>query len=534
VDERIKQGDAAKRKRHMRRQQQAGEPQPRYYATAEQAIGGDLARALGWTGLPASSKRGDRSQERNPALSPYKARGFRDDPGIYDEMLRTDGTVAGTLAMMTREISRARWAVEMPTQPTRKEAEAAEMVERYLGLDGREPWIYGGLPHHLRHAVKALAYGFAPFEVAWSPRMWTRVQVMVPDQVRWRAPQSVWGWAWDGEGELAGMVQVAPKAHGAMTEAEDLVASLLGQRHTVTIPASRLLLYTYDETEGAPEGVSIYRPAWVWWRAKRDVLLRHMRAVESPPVALRRLVDKEGRVMPDSSDRDLDDFAEVYEGLADGSTAWLQIPPGWDVEQLKLGEVSKSPEALLAYCDSQIRTVFLAQLLGAEAATGGLSGALGQLLYNSIDGVAAWIGEVLCGQPGRPWTGVLRAMIDANIPHDGSLRYPRLVARGLEHQDTKAWVDATTKALQFGAMWYTAGVEDEMRRALDMPPLTPQEREQREAWAQTRFASGDVTTPPAGVAGASADGGERASEEGTQGDAVQSPEQTDVQDPDGA
>ena len=140
------------------------------------------------------------------------------------------------------------------------------------------------------------------------------------------------------------------------------------------------------------------------------------------------------------------------------------------------------------------------------------------------------------GQPGRAHTGILRAMIDANIPHDGSLRYPRLVARGLEHQDTKAWVDATTKALQFGAMWYTAGVEDEMRRALDMPPLTPAERDIRELWASKRFARGgpaSVTSPPPGPSGSSAEGGTRAGEGGTQSPDKQSPEQADVEDPDG-
>jgi hypothetical protein len=471
------------------------------------------------------------SQEQNPDLKPYLARGFKDDPGVYDEMLRTDGTVAGTLAMVSREISRARWAIEAPEKATAKEREAAEMCERYLGLDGREPWIYGGLPYHVRLACRALAYGFAPFEVTWSPRMWTRVQVMVPDRIRWRAPQSVWGWAWDGE-DLAGMIQTIDPPKGS--EMERLIAEVLGKPKTVTIPTSRLLLYTHDETEGSPEGVSIYRAAWVWWRAKRDILLRHMSAIERPPVVLKRLADAEGRVFPDSSQDDVETFEDAYARIASGEDGWLEIPVGWDVGQLELGAVAGNPEALMAYCDAQIRTVFLAQIMsGATAAAGGSSA---QMLYTSIDGIASWVAEVLMGQPGRPQTGVLKAMIDANIPHDGSLRYPRLVARGLEHKDSKAWVDSVTKALQFGAMWFSPSVEDEIRRALDMPPLTPDERRLREVWAKSRFEAGGaaVTTPPPGPGASSAEGGTRASESGTQSPDKQTPEMDEVPDPDGA
>jgi len=252
-------------------------------------------------------------------------------------------------------------------------------------------------------------------------------------------------------------------------------------------------------------------------------------------------MDKEGREFPGTSHQDVDDFADIYEGLADGSTTWLEVPLGWEIEQLKLGDPANNPEALLAYCDSQIRTVFLAQLLGAEATRVGLSGALGQLLYNSIDGIASWMAEVLNGQPGRATTGLIKPMIDANISHDGTLRYPRLVARGLEHQDTRAWVDSVTKALQFGAMWYSASVEDEMRRALDMPPLSPTERDMRESWSSERFLGevASVTSAPAtpadlpGLGGASGEGGTRASEVDTQARSKLEPAQTDVVDPDG-
>jgi len=87
--------------------------------------------------------------------------------------------------------------------------------------------------------------------------------------------------------------------------------------------------------------------------------------------------------------------------------------------------------------------------------------------------------------------------------------------------------------MQFGAMWYTSGVEEEMRHALDMPALTQDEKEARDKWAQERFEVGDLLTQPAAPGGASGEGGQRASEGGSQGETVTAPQQDSVQDPDG-
>lgn len=506
------------------------EPPQRTFAAIEQPLPESM---LGSLGIP-SEKHGIRTQEQNKDLSPYKARGFLEDPGVFDEMLRTDGTVAGTLALVSREISRARWVVEAPPKPTRKEAEAVELVNRFFGLDGREAWLYGGLPYHLRHAVKSLAYGFAPFEVTWESKAWTRARIMAPSQVRWRAPQSVVGWAWNGD-DLAGLIQTTKntKSGGGY---QGLLARLLGEQNTVTIPVRQLLLYTYDETEGCPEGVSIYRPAWIWWRAKRDLLNRHQQVgelVQNGVVKFKRRYDAELRTSQAISQEDWESLNDIYSGF-EGGGGWMEEPEGWEIDQEFPNIQAASPEKMLMYCDNQIRTVFLAQLLGVGSdGTASLSSSLGQLLYNSIDAVAGGIAEVLNGQPGRPWTGLVKPLIDANISHDASFRYPRLTARGLENQDTKAWVDSVVKAMQFGAMWYTSGVEEEMRHALDMPALTQEERDARDKWAQERFEVGDLLTQPAAPGGASGDGGERASEGASQGETVTAPQQESVVDPDG-
>jgi len=84
-------------------------------------------------------------------------------------------------------------------------------------------------------------------------------------------------------------------------------------------------------------------------------------------------------------------------------------------------------------------------------------------------------------------------------------------------------------------------VEDEMRRALDMPPLSPTERDMRENWSSERFMgeAASVTSAPAtpadlpGLAVASGEGGTRASEVDTQAESKLEPAQADVVDPDG-
>lgn len=473
----------------------------------------------GRSGIPRD-KEGLPEQEQNPELRPYKARGFGDDPGVYDEMLRTDGTVAGLSGFVKRAVSSAPADIWIPPNPTMEEGRAAELLARFYGLDGRGAWLRGGLPRHVRQALRSMDYGFQPFERIWEPWQWRGQTVLAPSGIYQRASRSVKGWVWDGD-RFAGAVQETTEQPSANANYWGLNGAALGfkKKNKVAIPVEQLLLYTFDpsgEVEGNPEGVSIYRPGYIWWKTKRDLVLRYHMAADrlfGGITWLQQKVDDEG--VPLGSETDLEAFGEDYQAWVDMVLGWLAAPPGWEAKTDYPGFKIETPESFLAYCDTQMQAVFAAQLLGGQSGAGGEISQ--QMLHTSIDSIAGWLAEILHGQPRIESTGLSTQLIDYNIPHDESFRYPKLFFKGVEYKNTKAYIDALTKALQYFAMTYTPETEVYIRQVLDMPGLSPEQLEARRAFEALRLTQGA--------------GGE-ISQGGTQGP-VLPPQEEPVSDPDG-
>lgn len=481
---------------------------------------------IGGTGIPRG-KHGIPKMETNPELSPYKARGYGEDPGIFDDILRTDGTGAGSLALVVRGISTAPADIWSPPNPTRAEAEGVELARRFFGLDGHAAWLRGGLARHVRQACRALPYGFQSFEKVWRPHVWRGRPILAPSGIYQRASRSVKGWVWKGD-DMIGMTQrllsdeKGSDGYFDAARSWGLDGDSLGLKDgkTVTIPAAQLLLYTYDpsgEVEGAPEGLSILRPAWVWWKTKRDLIVRYHMAADrlfGGVTLLDQLLDRDG--VPQGSETDLDAWDDAFAAWVEGNVDWLAVPTGWEVNQSYPEFQLKSPHEFLRYCDDQMRLVFAAQLLGGN--TGASSEISAQMLYTSMDQVAAWIAEVINGQPDVPTTGLVRDLIDAVIPHDETYRYPKLYFKAVEYRHVKSYADTLTKLMQYYGLTYTVEGEQYMREMLDMPLLTPEQVAARKAFEALRL----TTTTP------SAD----ASQAGTQAP-VTPPQEQPVDDPDG-
>jgi hypothetical protein len=488
----------------------------------------EALQPVGVAGIPRDSKGLPRT-EQNPELKPYKARGFGEDPGIYDDMVRTDGTAAGTVALMIRSISTAPADVRGPANPTPAEAAAVELTRRFFGLDGGQAWLRGGLARHVRQALRSLIYGFQPFEIVWRPHTWRGRPVLAPSGVYQRASRSVKGWVWDGD-DLVGMQQALPRdsKESLPAWAEELgltgAALGLGESKSVVIPSNRLLLYTYDpsgEADGAPEGTSILRPAYVWWKTKRDLILRYHMASDrlfGGVTLLQQLLDKEG--VPMGSEEDLDTWADIYSQWDEGELGWLASPTGWKIDQSYPGFEVESPEAFLSYCDAQMRVIFAAQLLGGQ--TGAASEITAQMMYSSMDQIASWVAEVLNGQPDVPGTGLVRQLVDANIPEattDERFRYPQLIFKAVEHRNFKSYVDSLMKLMQFFGITYTVETEQYLRELGDAPLLTPAQVQARRAFEAARLiATAKATDSQAG-------GGSQAP--------TTPPQQEPVDDPDG-
>lgn len=451
--------------------------------TEAAAIGRSAARES-WTGIP--------QVEDNARLHPYHARGLRDDHGVYHEMARGDGAIAGTLAILNREIVRAHYRVSVPTDATDEEREAGDLVAAMLGLGASRwshGWIAGGFRRLLYHALQSFVYGFSALEVTWAAREWRGRRVLAPSGAAWRAPWSVEKWIWQGD-RLVGLTQCADR----------------GQRRT--IPADRLLLFTHNHLDGNPEGTSMLRPAFSAWRAKKDTILRHQVAEENlfgGVATVETLPDKDGRPLANVTDEDEEQFDEMFRLWREGAVDWLNIPFGLKVEDRHPEFQIPSRVEELKYYDHQIFLTGLAALLGLDAshaASKALSDGLGAVMYNAIDAAARELCEVINGIEGVDSSGIVKSVVDANFNTAPGFRYPMLQPHGIEHADLSAYVDTITKAAQFRLA--TLSVDDELAfrelAGMDIPAREDLEALRQLVGGATQVSQADTQAPQGAAA----------------------------------
>jgi hypothetical protein len=472
------------------------------------------------------SDQGITRTEPTYALSPYRARGLGEDLGVYTRMAHSDPILAGSIALVAREVSRAEWIVEEPRNPTPEEKRATEIARVLLGIGGPRGLLRGSWARHIAHALRAsLTYGFAPFEIVWQTVDHPDLGLLVlPTDLYYIPSASVWGWVWD-EGppyELAGLLQLADQGSGRMA---------LG-RQSIEIDSSRLLLYTHQtEPHIQPEGLSALRPAWPWWRAKRDTLLRYQEGEELLFGGMTEISEVPhpitGDRYPDVTEFDLDVYDDMLDEWAAGTLRYFFNPLGLKISQHHPEYEVPSPREMMEYYDLQMALTFNAQLLGTPTTKGAsMSQPSAQMLYKALDSMARGAADIFSGLPGVETSGILWRAIAANVPgamQNPAFRTPKLRPVALQYQSFKDYVDGVTKAQQFRAMQYSVENEELLRRMADLPPLSEDEIDLRRRWSVARLESEIKKAEFAEQ--------DRETEEGTQGP-TEPPDQMPVADPD--
>ena len=442
-----------------------------------------------------------------PEMHPVCARGLFDDHGTYHEMVTGDPVIAGVIALIRREMTRAPYRVVVPTNPSPAEEEAGRLISRYFGIDGRQPLLKLGLRHLISHASLAIIYGFSPMEMTWSNESFEGSIVRVPSGLHWRAPWSVERWLWQGE-MLVGMQQVVQTASQRTTRPSShsilgssfLNLSLPDRR---VLPINRLLLFTHDGTDGNPEGRSMLRPAYRYFQLKKRTLIRIEMAEESlwgGITTIQELINpKTGAVYDDVSDAYIDLAGEVAVRRARGEINVVAQPAGLNVSTNFPDYEIRDRRGYLEYIDHQLLMSVLGTLLGlasSQAASAAISGGLGSVLYNSIDDIAAGTVEPINMR-------LIPTITQANIAEarDPEFRHPRLEAVGIAQQDPKSTTDNMAKARQFMLTSWSDRDEAQYRAQQGMVELTPEEMaEARASRAPVRMTEEGTQAPQAGTA----------------------------------
>lgn len=211
---------------------------------------GTIFREIGVTGLKRYG--GQLQDEILPELSGSKRN------AIIRQMLANDATIGALLFAIKMLVRQVSWRVDAPSEEA-ADVEAADFITGALFEDMSSSWA-----DTLSDVVSFLPWGWSYHETVYKLREGdspdpSRRSTFADGRIGWRkwpirAQETLSSWAFDEDGGIQAMVQVA---------APDF--------STRTIPIDKALLFRTESNRGSPEGYSILRNAYRPWRMKTRI-----------------------------------------------------------------------------------------------------------------------------------------------------------------------------------------------------------------------------------------------------------------------
>lgn len=421
-------------------------------------------KAVGITGT--ANYGGDIYAESNARLTYQSAYGQAGSRtwGEWEELLRTDSAVAAGLDFVCGPIRDARVDVE-PVDNSPQAKAIADLV-RWNLTESLEP----AFPEFLTQAVKGfLGVGFALFEPVFKQMAHPLLpggQGYVVDKLAQRLPATVAYNAWlereDGS-DLRAVRQQGPR--GTKWE-------------IIEVPAEKLLLFTWQRTGNNYAGFSAFRAVWYIAQIRKELLrligVTYQR--EGAGVPVMQASDKTAELTPTQRTA----METLLANLVYHENASLIPPAGWSLDWKFSGGANKG-HVLDAW--HRLGVTILEQVQAQQLALG--TGDTGSRSVGTvhdasarafIQSVVAVIEGVLNGTGSRPYTGLVRRLVDANFgPQDA---YPKLRLTLKQAQLSPAeMLDAVSKGVAAKALTITARDENSLREKLGLSPIDEAERE---------------------------------------------------------
>lgn len=441
-------------------------------------------KSVGITGT--TNYGGDIFAESNAKLlyeAAYGQAGTR-EWGEWEEFVRTDSAVAAGLDFVCGPIRDARADVE-PVDDSPEEAAIAELV-RWNLTEALEPTF----PELLTQASKGmLGTGFALFEPTFAKRVNERFPGGVGfaiDKVAQRLPATLAHNAWleteDGA-ELRAVKQQGPRGN---------------QWVIAEIPAERLLLFTWGRTGNNYAGFSAFRPVWYIGQIRRELLrligVTYQR--EGAGVPVMTTTDKTAEL----TGKQRTDAEELLANLVYHENASLVPPAGWTLEWKFSGGANKG-HVIDAW--HRLGLAILEQVQAQQLALG--TGDTGSRSVGTVHDASAraFIASVIAvlegvfnGVGSRPYTGLVRRLVDAN--YGPRAQYPRVRLTLKQAQlSPKEMLEAIKTGVDAKALTITAADENALREKLGLSPI---DEDEREAELDRRAALAPVIQVPPGGA----------------------------------
>lgn len=400
----------------------------------------NLKSAAGLPGTPIFSGFLRDFGEYNPQLEGLTA------VRTYEKMRRSDAQVAATLLACELPIRAAAWDVH-PASDSAADREIAAFVRDNIfgGLEYTSP---SGVKTSqswddvLRNALLMLAFGASAHEEIYSidgDRV--RLARLAP-----RLPLTFYRWIVDADGETL------------------LALNQYGYRNagfeSVTIPADRLAVFTFNQEGANFFGRSMLRPAYMHWYIKHQ--LYRIDAIAGERNGLGVPTIEQG---PDSSKEDREAAAKWVQQLAAHEKTGVSLPNGWKFALKGVEGNVRDLYNSIQHHNIEISRTALAFFmnLGLGARSGG-NRALGEsqtdFFFLALQATADQIARTISHT-------TVRQLVDYNW--EAVARYPRLTVSNLRARNFNDTLDLLTRVAQSGIVAPYPELAQYVTRELGLP-----------------------------------------------------------------
>jgi len=422
-----------------RRASRASTPKPR------QDVGGKpISQMLSESGVSGTKNfSGIISDEYLPALSAYQA------PIVYDQMRRSDATVAALIASYCMPLRSSKWYIQ-PFDDSPASIRMADFLHDNL-------WSYGDqtFDGFAREAFNYLPFGFSVFEKVfdWMEGEWEGKLGWF--KFAYRYQNTRWRWNFDPVRGPGGVI------HRRFTSMTQLAPP---DYHMTDIPAAKLVVFSHNKEGDNLDGISLLRPTYKHWLIK-DILYKIQgigleRAAVGVPYA---------RYLMDVAPATIEYVKSMLTNLRIDDQAYV----AFDGNEVEIGFLDGkfNAEALqlaIEHHDEQIIKSGLAQFVNLGTRSSGTTGsyalseAQSQMFLDALNGEANYVASEFHLQ-------ATMQLLEHNFPNVDRSKMPRLAHGDIGQRALNNMAMALNAFAQYGFLSPDPRTENVLRAIMDLP-----------------------------------------------------------------
>lgn len=399
---------------------------------------------------------------------------FYNSATVYNQMRRSDATVAALLAAYVMPLRAAKWYMQ-PFDESDDALNAADFVHDNL-------WNFGAqtFDDFMREVLTMEAFGFSWFEKIFTyiedgPYKgkigWDRFAFRYQNTRYKYNTKVVTGAGGSIHRKLVSVTQFAPPDY-----------------QMVEIPVEKLLIFSRDKEGDNYDGISLLRAVYKHWVIK-DALYRIQsigleRAAVGVPYA---------RYLMRVSDDEIATITQMLENLRVDDQAYVQ----YDGEKVEIGYLENHflADALhqaIEHHDTQVMKAGLAQFVNLGTRSTGATGSYAlsqdqsQMFLDALNGEANYIASAFHLQ-------ATQQLLRFNYPTLDRLMYPRLAHGDIGERSAVKLAQALNAFAQYGFITADPHTENTLRQFMDLPPRDEEWRQliAEQALAPTPYPGGD-------------------------------------------